>query len=635
MFNANAVYATTQKTMLGPDVADSMANLQSVPDIESLLPQFKVFKILPIDAELSSTSLSSIGCLVATDHGLWALVNTSPSGDREALSSEELIGWEEDQVGAVVVSYEWIQCGGMCDDPDGNPVYLQNLTVRSVVQSEDDEAVFYLGTQNGMFRYKISGTGKFYDQDTDMEVWTVDAGFNRIYGNYDASISSMVYVHPEGYTGSVLAGTDYGVLQAANGWFPNSVNILSNWVSGINYDSIVGVGLNNLTPAIVATSAMIYKVNPNSSVTQILEQQTSVYGIYEDDSGWLVLLNGPYNDVQLIWIDRSNINNRQVVADVPNTGWVKKHMMSDNGNIYFTDTVSANILYKISKSDDGTAYVVTELSADGAISSFTVTACEEFDWMDVPIVATQTTESLYAFLPNVRLVSNQFMTRFKMDDGDGVNVVGHGIAPNSNLNLTFCQKNVPGADDNGTYVVRTSDLEHATSNWTKVNDTTELDSTISIIDFDGIDVMATRGGLFLIGVNNDDGRIWTGSTPANPDPILNGSFRGVAKIDNPDNTSISSGNPPLFMLLVEDSGVLDLYGVNLRDDGTSEFKLFDSLSGINSGNIVDSPLNGPNKLSCLVIHDDKMNGVFATRNGVERFDTSTVKPVTPDIQIII
>ena len=653
----------------------------SITDIEKLLPQFNVYKLLPVSlsGEISGALSVSVGkrveALAATDNGLWALVNTIPPDQTEVPSSHSWAYpiWEEDQVPKHPNSQQWIQCNGSTRDPDGNDVFLTDLKITSIVMSDNkmDQNTCYLGTPTGMFTYTIGGACQEIDEDDesgDPELkWVVNGSFSRMYGYYDAEVRTETFVHPEGYTGSVLAGTNYGVLHGADGWFPNIVKYDRQWVTPSNSlefdkDPPTSFGLKNKAPAIVGRSSGLYKVDYDNEVhrttlTRIMEDKIKeVYAIYDIGlTGWVVLArtvrtesNKEENRVAVFLVNKGSLDSTWS-HELDKTSKVTHHTVSPGNNVYFTaDGENQNrVVYKVQPHSNGRDVSVdmiamNELKESGKrlpenekIIGITASVCDELLWYDVLFIATELAEpvstcdrhggSLYAVMPKTNVEQYQFVPSTTITGGSDVKIVAHCKAENG-LDTTVLQTG------SKTYLVKTANLQNAPSDWKQVSDQKDvLDTRATLVNMNGRNILVSYSGVFFVGTNGSGDLSWVGTSEDNPLPVIKGHFTGACVVDN--GTDIPNEGGKFLMLTTEEKKLLMysfIWNSVESQNGTPVF--WDSLEDLTSPTgseshpgVVLSPLNSEGQLSALVVYASKMHSAYAVR-GSNNFDPATVKP---------
>ena len=612
----------------------------------------------PDDQLVVTRPLSSVEAVVCTSHGLWALINRTRAGLEHSLSTDEIEGWEEDQVSSAIVSYDWVQIDGTCTNPDNDFIDLSKLSVTSIARSEEDPTVFYLGTPKGMFSCKFNTVYKMHDE-YGSEVWKAAVDFNYVYGYYDASISSLVYVHPSGYDGSVLAGTDYGVLQAANSWFPDVDSVYGGWLSAVDFNqrAVTAVGVQSSgAPRLVGLSSAsqvgMYKINDDNDGLANAVYDGEVHGIYGDviDGAWTIVAwkpadqNGP-NRVEILSVAQSNdppvLHGENVVNHVPNCDGIRKCMVSTTGSIYFTVSGAAgkeNAVYQLSRRRqtgenvlDMNEYVLPE-----KVIGFAVTANDKLsaDFShDAIFVAT--VSSVYAFISEDEVEENFFVpTRSMSHGGSNVRVVGHATFSEMNAaEIMFYQ------DADGTYAGFLSDFEYASDDWTKIDDIgfgTAVDDTVTSLCIRGYGrIVVTRGGVYNVGLKTDNS-LWFGKSEEDPSPVIAGDFTGAVLLDDVDRIEggATSSDVKLLLLMCCSSGsgkTLKLYSVNpARNSIVSE----DQIDGFAGSHVVLSPFNNAYQLSALAVKGNALNSVTARKSStIIVFDPSTSEQDFTEIDI--
>lgn len=655
LFNHIAVEGITGKTMLGTDVYGNVA-ANPRGNIEGALPQFDVFALMATTFDLSSklSVLTPIEGVAGTSHGLWVLLNTADRNDGKTHKVRELEGWEEDQTSANVVSYDWVSINESCEDPshNGNSVSLTDLSVTSIVRSEKDPATFYLGSSRGLFSCTFRNVYKTQNDFGD-DVLAVGADFRYVYGFYDASISSMVYVHPNGYDDSVLAGTDYGVLQATNSWYPRIDRTYKDWISQIDFNSNVvtaigvdAIGIPRLVSLSSNTTSALYKISGNT-LTPIYAG--NVYGIYRGilNNAWVVVsykqsvTNPAIHNVEVLKIPESNnpatVTSNDLIAgcSINNCTGIKKCFASRSGSIYIivSGTGHEDKVYQLSKRRDGQntleKHSYTPRANEKVLAVAATTSETVSDSQDTIFVATE--RSIYAFVSGLETSINFFTDIATIENGSNVRIVGHSTFGEMNgLDVVFYQHTT------GTYAGKASDFNTATSHWTKIDDlgteTVIDDSITSLLIPDYGRIVVTRGGVFKTGLTADN-ELWFGKSSTDSSPIIEGSFTGALLLDDPENED-SLVRILLLVGLENNNKVLYLYVIDTAENDEPVFQ--EKMTGLTGSipKIVSNPFNNKYQLSALVPKGNRLNNVSTHKIiSTSEFDPDTITEIFADMTV--
>lgn len=633
LFNATVVKAFTGKTMRGEDVF-RFARANPSADVEEFLPRFDVYSIAPITFLSSYGTLSSVEAIAGTSQGLWALVNTSTVDDSTTEKTETIDGWEEDQVSATIVSYKWVAINETCTNPNGETINLNNLKVTSIVKDEENPTTLYLGTTNGLFMCKLKGISKSEDQYGNI-VCGVLVDFKYVYGYYDASISGLVYVHPQGYDSSVLAATDYGVLHAANSWFPDIKRTQNDWLANVDFstNAVTGIGLQSGIPRIVSLSSStvsaLYKIT-SSGLTPIYTGV--VHGIFGGvlDGAWVTVaykksVSDPNrHDVEIMKIPESSnppvLTPSNGLFTIKNCTGIKKCIVSPTGSIYFTVSGGGkeDIVYQISRrtrtNENKLDLKQYKAKAGEPVLGFAVLENNKLktdSQQDIIFVATRS--SIYTFMAAAE--SNiDFLTPIGSIDGSpDVNVLGNSRFSEFGINVMFYQ------NSSGTYIGNADNFATATQSWKKINDVgyeTALDDTIESLVIPNYGrIISTRGGVFNAGLN-ESGQLWVGKNSSDPSPEIEGSFTGMLLLDNVvDEGQVTSIKFLLLVGLEDSNRVLYLYSID-TDADVPQLKFEEKITGVGGSSaprIVQNPFNGSYQLSAMIVKNNMLNNVSVNK----------------------